>query len=248
MIRGARLGRDPESVHEMRVAVRRARALLRVGQPLYRSDVGDLNDGLRFLARLLGRVRDAEVMLERLRSAGDSLEADDRTAIAWFLRALEGERWQGRVALLGALNDGRYLALLDRLDDAIETLAPAGSPPALEELAALEVRKLHKRIRRLGDDPGDDDLHSLRKAVKRARYAFELAGGAQGVKRAKALQDVLGSHQDSVVAEQRLRELARSASAAEALAAGRLIEREHALRREARKEWRPAWRRLAPLN
>ena len=53
----------------------------------------------------------------------------------------------------------------------------------------------------------------MRKAVKRARYAAELAAaiGARGtgkyLKRAKIVQDVLGDHQDAVVAAAVLREV-----------------------------------------
>ena len=63
------------------------------------------------------------------------------------------------------------------------------------------------------------------------------------VKRAKALQDVLGEHQDSVVAETTLRGL--SSAPERAIVAGRLIERERARRASARNSWRKAWDRLA---
>ena len=65
------------------------------------------------------------------------------------------------------------------------------------------------------------------------------------MKAAKRLQDVLGEHQDAVVAEERLRELAAAASRRVALAAGRLIERQRYRRREARRDWRKAWKQLA---
>ena len=87
-------------------------------------------------------------------------------------------------------------------------------------------------------------LHDLRKRGKRARYAYELAGASTVVKRAKALQDVLGEHQDSTVAEDRLRTLSRDAPPDQALAAGRLVERERELRAQARASWRGVWRRL----
>ena len=68
---------------------------------------------------------------------------------------------------------------------------------------------------------------------KRARYAAELAAPAEGkrvgrfVDAARELQDVLGEHQDAVVAVRQLRELARVADRTDtALVAGRLIERE----------------------
>jgi CHAD domain-containing protein len=64
------------------------------------------------------------------------------------------------------------------------------------------------------------------------------------VREAKAFQDVLGEHQDAVVAEARLRELARSADPAAARATGRLVERLHLTRERARAGLPRAWRRL----
>jgi hypothetical protein len=54
---------------------------------------------------------------------------------------------------------------------------------------------------------------------------------------------VLGEHQDSVVAETALRELASTTPQA-AMIAGRLVERERARRADARRSWRTAWKRL----
>ena len=84
----------------------------------------------------------------------------------------------------------------------------------------------------------------MRKKGKRARYAGELAGRKKLVKRAKKLQDVLGEHQDAVVAAERLRELAAGAAPEQALVAGRLVEREEERRLEARAAWPKAWRKL----
>ena len=71
-------------------------------------------------------------------------------------------------------------------------------------------------------------------ALKRGRYTTELVGGKGSerlVKRLKRLQDVIGEHQDAVVAEERLRRVARAKSA---VAAGRLIERQRVKRAEQR--------------
>ena len=85
----------------------------------------------------------------------------------------------------------------------------------------------------------------MRKLGKRARYAAELAGRKKLVQRAKELQDVLGEHQDAVVAAGRLRELAAGASPEQALVAGRLVEREAERRtRGARATWPKAWKKL----
>jgi CHAD domain-containing protein len=106
------------------------------------------------------------------------------------------------------------------------------------------MKKLRRAVGALADDPPDEALHDLRKRGKRARYAAELAGRSSVVKRAKELQDVLGEHQDAVVAEERLRALGAVAKPAQAIAAGRLIELERARHAEARRTWRNVWRRL----
>ena len=99
-------------------------------------------------------------------------------------------------------------------------------------------------MRKLPEAPADEELHQVRKKGKRARYAAELAGRKELVKRAKKLQDVLGEHQDAVVAAARLRELATEAAPEQALVAGRLVEREEERRTAARSAWPKAWKRL----
>jgi CHAD domain-containing protein len=64
------------------------------------------------------------------------------------------------------------------------------------------------------------------------------------VKRAKKLQDVLGDHQDAVVAAGRLRALAAGSTPELALVAGRLVEREEERRLEARAAWPKAWQKF----
>ena len=241
---GTRLGRDPESLHDMRVAVRRSRALLRAGEPLYTNDVSTFAGELQWIGEKLGAVRDLDVLVERLRGESSDLAGDDEKAVKALLRTLERRRTTARTALLKALDSDRYLALLDRFDGEIASLAPTEDDISLEDIAERQLKKLRKRVKETPDDPADDELHSLRKKGKRVRYAYELAGNDAVVKRAKKFQDVLGEHQDSVVAEDALRTLG-AAAPDRAVVAGRLIERERAGRRDARKMWRKTWKRLA---
>ncbi len=240
---GTRLGRDPESLHDMRVAVRRSRALLRAGQPLYENDVSGLANELRWVGEKLGAVRDLDVLLERLRAETEDLDPADRTASRALLRTLERRRTSARTSLLKALTSDRYFALLDRFAAEVDALTPSGVDVTLDDLAKRELKKLRKDVRATSPEPADDELHALRKRGKRVRYAYELAGRSAVVKHAKALQDVLGEHQDSVVAEATLRDL--SSAPEQAIVAGRLIERERARRASARTSWRKAWDRLA---
>ena len=139
------------------------------------------------------------------------------------------------------LDSDRYFALLDTLEQPVATIADA---PTLEEIHAAEHKRLRKAVKTLDDASADEELHAVRIHVKRARYAAELSGAGAYVTAAKALQDVLGEHQDAVVAAERLRDLATRMPDA-ALAAGRLIEREHVRALRGRDEWRSAWKKLA---
>ena len=242
---GTRLGRDPESLHDMRVAVRRLRALLRAGRELVASDTAELDERLKELGRILGDVRDLDVLLARLEAEAAELGGRDGKRAESLLAALRTERSCSRSRLLAALRSDEYLALLDDTSRAIDELEPSGSGVTLDEVADRASARLRKAVRKLPDAPGNEELHAVRKKGKRARYAAELAGQKNLVKRAKKLQDVLGEHQDAVVAAERLRELAAGAASEQALVAGRLLEREEERRSEARTAWPKAWRKLS---
>jgi CHAD domain-containing protein len=243
---GTRLGTEPESLHQLRVATRRFRTFLRMGRPLFEEGWADeLRSDLGWLGAALGPVRDLDVLLARLRSEAAMLGAPDEDAAAVVLRALARERSTARRRLSRALGHERYVALLDRLDAAgsppVAADGPGGTP---QQLWRREHARLRKVVAGLGADPEDAELHAVRIRVKRARYAGELAGMDAYVRVAKRLQDVLGDHQDAVVAEGRLRALAATHPDS-AVAAGRLIERERERRERTRAGWRKRWAELA---
>jgi CHAD domain-containing protein len=157
------------------------------------------------------------------------------------VRALARQRRTARRKLLSTLNSERYFALLDSLERPIATVSDS---PTLEDVHAAEHRRLRKAVRELGPESPDEEMHAVRIKVKRARYAAELSGARAYVTAAKELQDVLGEHQDAVVAQERLRALADRLPAA-SVAAGRLIERERVRADRGRDEWQAAWKRLA---
>jgi CHAD domain-containing protein len=247
---GTRLGRDPEELHQMRVATRRMRAILRAAGPLLDPEwVQSLRAEVGWLGGALGPVRDLDVLVDHLKADAHVLGATDERAFLVLLRSLESEHDADRAAMLAVLRERRFVTLIDRLER--ETKAPplTAAGESLRALAAREFRRLRKRVRALGDHPPDADLHAARIAVKRARYAAELAERSVGkaatvvIRDLKLLQDVLGDHQDAAVAEDRIRALVKPrTSAATAIAAGRVIERQHERRRAARAAFPEAWR------
>jgi CHAD domain-containing protein len=245
---GTRVGIDPEDLHQFRVATRRLRAFLRAGSKLLDADWADeVRAELKSLGRVLGAVRDYDVLTERLRDEAGELDEIDRIALEPLFAALAAERDAARADFPATLDSDRYLDLLARLE--AEPPLVEGSHPTLKSIWRHEYRRAKRTIAALGDRPADDELHAARIRVKRARYAAELAGpelgrkGAAFVEAAKELQDVLGAHQDAVVGEQVLRRLAPELPGS-ALAIGRLVDREQARRAEARATWGNAWRRL----
>jgi CHAD domain-containing protein len=245
---GTRLGRDPESLHDMRVAVRRSRALLRAGRALIASDTQALAAELKWLGEALGAVRDLDVMLEHLRGEAAMLGGVDEKTALRLLRAITQERKRARGVLLRALESPRYLQLLNRFETELVELEPTGAEITLTALARSELKRVRKAVHTLSEPPLDDELHDLRKLGKRARYAFELARDRDVADCAKKLQDVLGEHQDSTVAEARLRALGAVGPSDQAVVAGRLLERERLRQAAARADWPSAWRRLRRVS
>lgn len=239
---GVRLGDDAEDVHRFRVATRRSRALIRATRPLLGDALAPLAEELRWLAGLLGPVRDLDVLVAHLERQVATLGGDE-PAGGELIAALLVQRAACRGRLLEALALPRYTALLTAFERAVASV-PATNGDA-GKVARDGLRRLRKAGEKLGE-PTDDELHALRIKAKRARYAAELAAldgdraTARYVESLKDLQDVIGAHQDAVVAEERLREIARARTA---VAAGRLIERERERRRAVRDAWRDAFDR-----
>jgi CHAD domain-containing protein len=252
---GVRLGEDPEDVHQARVATRRLRSDLRTFRGLLdEAWTNGLRDELKWLGGLLGEVRDADVLADRLRTKADRIGPGSAEAL---LRRLATSRTASRRALLQAMRGTRYLALLDRLVAAPNggdlPLSADGAQPADRGLPAL-VRPSWQNARRaarsMDDPPTDQQLHQLRIRTKRVRYAAEAAAPVLGkraerfAKAAAGLQDVLGEHQDAVVAGQWLRRAAVRSTPADAFVAGRLAEMERAAAVAARESWPDAWKEV----
>lgn len=211
---GLRLGRPV--VHPTRVALRRLRSTLRVFGPLFdEAQANELEGELVWLAGLLGEVRDREVLSARLLSHVAALPAEYvlGPVTAQIQSVLTAEQARYLKQVTQALRGERYLALLVTLHqwrtDPPFTASASGSPDTVKKYVNKAERKVYRRLASAGGDA--EALHRARKAGKRYRYAAELSEPVLGKRAAKAvehgkhLQQLLGEHQDSVVAAAFLR-------------------------------------------
>ena len=182
----------PEAVHDMRVACRRMRSSFQSFRALLdRSRTDDLVVELRWLAGELGGARDLEVQEARI--VADVAALPPELALgpvaAQTTRFFATRRASAAATATAALDSDRYLALLDAVDALLADppLTDDAARPAVEilpELIGKAVRRTRKHLRAAhAHPPGherDLELHEMRKAGKRLRYAAEVSAPALG--------------------------------------------------------------------
>lgn len=229
----ARQGEDPEGVHQLRVAVRRLRALVGI----FRHDLDGpvhafLSAELRWLQRQLGPARDWDVFI-----AG-TLEPlhrhlDNELAVEAMRREAAALRDEAYAAAIAALSAARYTELLLKLELWLDgggwaTPRRADLPPhplsgPIGDFAADVLQGRHKRMRKYGGKHAalsESELHRLRLLGKKTRYAVEFFRELFPRKAAKRyhaglveIQETLGSLNDAVVSRQLIAELERRMAA-----------------------------------
>jgi CHAD domain-containing protein len=241
---GARLGREPESLHQMRVATRQLRAVLHAASPLLMPEwVDSLRDELHWLGQLLGPARDLDVQLAYFREESAELDARDRRPLIPFIAHLETQRNNAQNILLSKLKGPRYLDLIRLLREAPHDPTAIESTATLRDLAKQEFSKLRKVIRQAGHTPNNANIHRIRIKTKRARYAAELAESTVGksatrfIDKTRVVQDLLGLHQDAFKAHAYIQAfLKQSTSMRAAFIAGRMAERQRRRREKAKEK------------
>jgi inorganic triphosphatase YgiF len=176
---GAMASDDPEFIHQIRVALRRLRSLLRIMAPaLSQEFVAEWNARLRDEAAQLGSARDLDVLLETILAPAETT-AEPPPGLAQLRLKAEATRTGARAradATLAHGSHGRsqlaFTAALHRLSS--NTLDRSVD---LATFARLQLKRLKKRVRRrlmeLNEHPGQEGLHELRIALKQLRYGLE---------------------------------------------------------------------------
>jgi CHAD domain-containing protein len=248
--RGAR---DPEIVHQARVAIRRLRSVLRTFSPLLEAGwAQERRARLRQLSDELSATRDADIMLQRarkalLKSAYNTMASTD--ALLSRLIASRDDAYARLAEIRGERQHASILREIAALPEQVVVLEPDVQARAVAPmLLANAWRRVRKRVRRAGKHPSDPDLHRIRMAAKHLRYALEAFATVLGRKalrvarRVEKLQDVLGREHDAAVLAQLMRSEGLPPEAAIAARGVALHEEKAACK--ARRRWRGSWREL----
>ena len=186
---------EVEALHDLRVAMRRTRSLLRAFRHcLDRELVKHFNGELRWLSRATSRLRDIDVLLEALTAPAPDyadLESDDRLRIATLL-ARERERNGQRLQAL--LASRRYRRLRHHWPAALaaqRTQPPRDAPVitvAARQAIARALARVRKDVAIVEAEYSGTALHELRKQCKRLRYLIEPFTGFYPAERIAAAQ------------------------------------------------------------
>ena len=249
---GVRLGGESEDVHQMRVATRRMRSMLRAARPLLKAEwVTPLREKLGWLGRQLGEARDLDVQIAYFKSQSEKVKQPDRLAFERFIHHLEEKRSKAHRRLVSNLRRPRYVALINRLIPAVREPAMMPSDVTLPDLAEKAFRKLRKAVKGLDDSTSDATWHGVRIQAKRARYAAELSEWCSGraaarfIEKIKLIQDQLGDIQDAVIAEAHLRRFTSKKRGKHfPFLAGQMVERQRQRRRHAKQALFPTWKQV----
>lgn len=253
-----------DAIHAVRVAARRLRSTLTSYRTLLPStEARRLTDELRWLGASLSPARDTQVMRDRL--LGALADTPDDLVVGpvgeRIRAALDDDARLGQEGAAEALGSARYARLLGDLDALAQADPPSDMRTRSAERAAQRALRADVRLARRAlraarpkaraTDP-DVALHEARKKAKRLHYSAESAGVVLGrpadelAEAAHGVQDLLGEHQDSVVARRYLLRLAQEARAAgdDTFTLGLLHAREQATAHTDASATRAARRRI----
>ncbi len=206
---------DERALHRTRVASRRLREIIPVLQ--LKADVSDrLTRRLKHVTEELGRVRELDVLLAVIAELRNS-ERYDAQALRRIAIALTAEQSQARARLHQRLPMDelhRLVRKLEKLGDDLRERKPSkGWRWAVDARVTRRAEALVHALDAAGSIYLQERLHGVRIALKKFRYAVEIAGEASGTRPVadlrvlKRTQDILGRLHDLQVLIDRVRQI-----------------------------------------
>jgi CHAD domain-containing protein/CYTH domain-containing protein len=217
--------RDPERLHQLRVAMRKLRALLSQMKPLFDPVWHDYHkQQLAVLMRQTARRRDIDVYLEEIPRYKQMLPKHLREGLNALEHYLVESAEESGKELIAFLQSRAFNEEIETFSDFCTSEESMGLSDRSRFPVILEVKRtLRKRYAQvlkkghaLDDTSPADAYHLLRIDVKKLRYLMEFFASlfdpdayAAMLKRLKTIQAILGMHQDLEVQHQHLKRLSQ---------------------------------------
>ena len=246
-----------EGVHQLRVGLTRLRAAHRALEPLLDTPAfHQLEDDARAIARAVGELRDADVLIEDI-YAPVAGAVPDQQGFDALLRALQAHRAAKQDSARRSLRSEQWSRLLLSLVlwPAMLETDPSLQQRSIEDYARKALQRRWKNVASYGraiDRLDPDEKHKMRRSLKKLRYMTEFFAPLFSskevkpfVKQLKTLQDVFGYVNDVRMAEQ-IRTIAAEPGEGPdcAIAAGIVLGAHEKKAAEAWTHAQEEWRRL----
>ncbi len=221
-LKGVQQDWDPEFLHDLRVAARRTRSLLRqFKEVLPRSGFKRLRKDLRWIGRSTGPKRDIDVYLSTMATYDRTFSSEIVKGLQPLREYLTNRQREEQALVAAELKSARFRRLLSDWKEAIESSGRAASDIPIAKIAAARIIGAHRNILdsggRIGDRFDPVQMHRLRIACKELRYLLEFFQTLYGpkvlsrlIKEMKRLQDVLGQINDLQVQQENLQRYAKA--------------------------------------
>ncbi|MEA2156563.1 MAG: hypothetical protein QOE11_2703 [Solirubrobacteraceae bacterium] len=224
---------DSEFLHDLRVAVRRSRALQRELAGVFPPEpLRVFRSGFRELQAITGPTRDLDVQLLEFDELAAGLPGTEAADVQPLRRLLEEHLRIARRVMVAELGSDATRALLHNWAQVLDGLVESdesGRPDAarpVTDVAGERIWRVYRHMVKMGSRIGAgspaEALHDLRKKGKELRYLLEFFASLYPeevvkpmVGSLKALQDVLGRFQDREIQADLLRSLGDEVAALE---------------------------------
>ena len=258
---GARLGDNPEELHDLRLAGRRLDGILRQFRSSLSPSFLRIRPTLKKVLRALGDVRDLDVALSELETFGRGLPESDRDSLESLKKYLTSERVRARERMLTVLDSASAQKNLQKLTSLLpapsavsQQSLPESARNAVPDMIRRRYRKVRKGADALTPESSMEAYHAVRGQVKKLRYALEAVAVIYGkpaedmLRALRRWQDKLGVQQDAAVASRRLQALAcappKGIPSETLFLMGRIAEHYVRAAAQARKQYAKGYRKV----
>jgi len=220
-IYGIGYSEDIEYVHELRVALRRLRAVLRVFRMVFSGVTTEFKTDLKKYAGTLGTVRDIDVFLNYLRTYKSEALEQHLPFLKKLITSEQRKRQRSYKSFLNFFNsdesskfeDNYYKAVKNAIQSVSFVAGSRKSRKFISELAPSVILKPFKTVARKRETLNfftPEELHDLRINCKKLRYTCEFFNVIYSGKLSNIishmvqLQDSLGDYHDADIYSDRI--------------------------------------------